>query len=177
MAKGWLIGGAVLLGVLLIASIAVALLEREESLPEGTPEAAVQDFLRVVQEDNFELAYSFLSEELKEDCSIQDFAGGITSVKDRLEDNRITLENTRTVEGSAFVTVRMTRFHGSGVFGSSESSFEQRFILRQEEGHWRFTEYPWPFHWCGERKPVPHTHPPEPAPTTITSTPTPPPTP
>ena len=169
MTKGWLIGGAVLLGALLVAAIVVALLEREEALPEGTPEAAVQRFLKTVEEDDLEGAYGFLSSELKRDCSIEEFFGRVGPRDSRLKNDRITLERTSTVDGTTFVTVRITRFYGSGPFGASESSFEQRFTLRQEEGEWKFTEYPWPYFNCGPFKPEPALPPepprPEPTPT------------
>ena len=155
MSKGWLIGGAIFLGLLLIASVIVALLDKEETLPEGTPEATVQAFLKSVEDEDFELAYGFLSEELMQECTVERFAGGNAHARDRLKGDRITLEKTATVKDTVFVTVRVTRFHGSGPFGSSESSFDQRFALRQEEGQWRFTEYPWPFFRCGRFEPEP----------------------
>ena len=50
MTKLWLIGAGVLLGALLIAAVTVALLEQEDALPEGSPEAAVQSFLLSLEE-------------------------------------------------------------------------------------------------------------------------------
>ena len=105
-------------------------------------------------QDDFELAYSFLSKELKEECTVEEFVGGNFPKRDRLRDDRVTLESTATVKETVFVTVRVTQFRGSGLFGASESSFEQRFALRQKEGQWRFTEYPWPFFRCGPFEPV-----------------------
>jgi hypothetical protein len=154
MPKAWLIGGAVFLVALLVASVIVALLDSEETQPEGTPERALQLFLDAVRQDDFELAYSFLSEELKEECTVEEFVGGNFPKRDHLRDDRVTLESTATVKETVFVTVRVTQFRGSGPFGTSESSFEQRFALRQKEGQWRFTEYPWPFFRCGPFEPV-----------------------
>ena len=152
MARGWLIGGAAFLGVLLVVSIVVALLEREETLSEGSPEATVQQFLKAVEGEDFQIAYGFLSEELREDCSVQDFVGA-NARNGRLRNGRVTLERTQTVEDTTFVTVRITQFFGSGPFGTSESTFEQRFPLSQENGEWRFTQYPWPYFQCGPFKP------------------------
>ena len=175
MPKAWLIGGAVFLVALLVASVIVALLDSEETQPEGTPERALQLFLDAVRQDDFELAYSFLSEELKEECTVEEFVGGNFPKRDHLRDDRVTLESTATVKETVFVTVRVTQFRGSGPFGTSESSFEQRFALRQKEGQWRFTEYPWPFFRCGPFKPEPASRPPAPAATPVPAkaTPTP----
>ena len=172
MAKGWLIGAGIFLGAILIASIVVVILEKEEPLPVGTPEAAVQLFLKGVEDESFELAYGFLSSDLMVDCAVDEFFGTTGGLRDRLIDDRITLEGVKTVKDTAFVTVRFTRFHGTGPFGASESSYEQRFSLRQEDGEWRFTEYPWPFFRCGPFKPVIETHP-TPSPTRPAATPAP----
>ena len=153
MPKGWLIGGGVFLAALLIASIVVALLEKEEPLTGGTPESAVQRFLEAVEDENVELAFSFLSADLTEECTVEEFFGPHGSPLERMSDDRVTLENVKTVNQTVFVTVRVTRFHGTSPFGSSESSHQQRFSLRQEDGEWRFTEYPWPFFRCGPFKP------------------------
>ena len=175
MSRNWLIGGGLFLAVLLVASVVVALLEDEESFAEGTVEEAVQVYLRAVEDDDFETAYGFLSSELKDECSIDEFAGGNIPSRSDLSDERVTLEKTTTVEETVFVTVRVTRLQGRGPFGTSESSFEQRFSLRQQEGNWRFTEYPWPFFRCGPFKPEPAPRPPPPAatpaPANATSTP------
>ena len=154
MSKDWLIGGAVFLGALLIASIAVALLEKEETLAEGTPELAVQRFLQAVEADELEQSYDFLSEKLKHDCTVEELFGRFAPSKGTVEDSRITLEKTATVNETVFVTVRVTSFHGSSLFGTSESSFEPTFALSKEEGQWRFTEYPWPFSRCGPFEPM-----------------------
>ena len=150
MAKGWLIGGALLLGALLVASIVVALVKDTELLPEGTAAAAVQRFLIATQDEDFELAHGFLSEDLKTECALDEFFGG--SVR-RMRDNRITLVATRTAGETVFVTVRIAEFNRGGPFGTSEFSFEQRYSLRQEGDRWRFTEFPWPFFQCGVFKP------------------------
>ena len=153
MGKAWLVGGSVILAALLTAAIVVALLEREEPLDEGTPEAAVQSFLKAMQNDGPASAYDFFSAELRRDCSIEQFFGRGASPKDLLKNARITLEETATVDSATFVTVRIAQFYGNGPFGTSESSFRHRFTLRQEEGKWKFTEYPWPFYDCGPFRP------------------------
>ncbi len=175
MARVWLAGGAVLLGVLLVASIVVAMTSGEEALSEGTPEGAVQQYLKAVEADDYPAAYGWLSERLKQDCTLEQFAGGDFPGNDRLKDTRVSLVETRKVGDTTFVTVRITQFYGGGgPFDASESSYEQLFTLKQEDGQWRLSEYPWPFYGCRRFEPVP----PKPEPTaTPTPTPTPSPTP
>ena len=155
MSKLWLIGGATALGTLLVVAVVVALLEQDETLPEGTPEAVVQQFLQAIQSEEFELAHSFLSEDLKNECAAEQFFAPPFRAYPplRLADERITLRDTTTIGDSTFVDVRVTRFRSSdpfdsGPFGRSESSYEQRYTLQQIDGEWRFTSYPWPSYSC-----------------------------
>ena len=171
MSRGWLIGGGALLGMLLIASIIVAALEKAETLPAGTAQVTVQRFLIAVEEENVEIAHSLLSSDLRLECPVEEFFGREPYPDKRLTDDRITLVGTQTVKDTVFVTVRVTQFRGGSPFGASESSHQQRFTLHKEQGEWRFSDYPWPFFRC--RKPDPErvapaptaTQPPAPTPT------------
>ncbi|MCH8062313.1 MAG: hypothetical protein IH861_07415 [Chloroflexi bacterium] len=154
MAKGWLIGGGAFLVILLVVSIIVALLEREEPLTAGTPEAAVQQFLKAAESEDLPIAFDSLSAALKVECSLEEFGGRSYPTRNQLGDSRVTLEKSQVIDDIAFVTVRISQFRGSGPFGTSESTFEQRYSLLREEGDWKFAEYPWPFFSCGPFKPV-----------------------
>ena len=150
MTKWWLIGAAVFLAVLLIASIVLALTSKEAEFAPGTPEHAVQSLLRSVEADDIETAYAMLSQELQQKCELKNFADGgrYRSGDDR--DIRATLRATKTIDEITFVNVEVTQFYGSGPFDSGESSYDRRFALQQEGGEWKFTDYPWPYDYCRE---------------------------
>ena len=166
MPKIWLIGAGSLLAILLVASIIVALVQRVEPLPEGTPERAVQLYLAAVSDGDLEAAQGFLSADLKEQCLIEDLARRSYASKE-LEDSRITLERTETVGGKTIVTARVTRLRSNSPFGSSEYSYDQRYMLVEEDGSWRFSSDPWPYQGCMTPVPVAApTREPSPVPTT-----------
>ena len=148
MTKWWLIGAAAFLGVLLVVSIVLALTSRETEFTPGTPERAVQDLLRAAEDNDIEAAHAMLSEDLREKCALRNFADRSDRFDD--EDIRAALRDTTTIDEITFVNVRVTRFHRGGPFGSSESSNNRRYSLQQEDGQWKFTEYPWPYNWCPE---------------------------
>ena len=154
MPKIWLIGGAALLAALLLASVVVALMEREEVFPKGTPESAVQRYLIAAEEEDFKTAHSLLSAELRGECSVEQLAGTPFGRYRDLADSRVTLEDTIYLNGAAVVVVRVTRISGSGPFGTYESQHEQRYSISQEDGEWRFTEYPWLHYDCARPPPV-----------------------
>ena len=157
MSKLWLAGGAALLAALLIASIVVALTEREEPLPKGSPERVVQRFLQAIEAEDFVLAYGFVSDSLQQECAIEEFASTSMAFDRDLRDSRVTLKKTTTFDSSAVVVVDVTQFRSGGPFETSESSSEHRFQLRQDPGgQWRFTDLRWPFYGkCGATEETP----------------------
>lgn len=168
MAKWWLIGGGAFVSVLLVASIVLSLVRSEAEFPAGSVESAVQNYLRALQNDDFTTAHNLFSAGLRSDCSLDDFVAGSVYYKREIADQRVVLENTVDLNGTVAVTTRVSQVSDSGLFGVSEFSSTQVFILRQEEGGWHFTKQPWPFFGCDEPKPAPRFDPqiaePEPTP-------------
>tara|TARA_Y100000294_G_C8540649_1_gene331024 strand:+ start:161 stop:694 length:534 start_codon:yes stop_codon:yes gene_type:complete len=152
MGKVWMIGAASALGVLLLVSVVVALTERETDFEPGTPEATIQQFLKAMGQSEYESAYGMLASNLQVDCGPEQMFTARFAYDDRFENNRVTLEETHRIGESTFVTLRITEFRSDGPFGSSESSHEQRYALKSENGDWRFSEFPWPLYNCGSYK-------------------------
>ena len=171
MSRMWLVGGAACIAVLLIASIVVGLIEHETTFPEDSPEGVVQGFLRAIEDEDFTTAYRFLSSELRDSCSLEEFATGNILAGAQVRDNRITLEGTRDLNGTAIVIARNSSVDGSGLFGSSVRSYELTYTLTREEGEWRLSEPTWPYFSCPLPKRV-LPEPPPPNPSTPTPVPT-----
>ena len=150
MGKWWLIGAAAILVVLLVVSIALALTSKDTEFAPGTPEHAVQSLLRSAEADDVETAYAMLSQELQQKCKLKNFADGgrYRSGDDR--DFRATLRETKTVDDLTVVSVEVTRFYGNGPFDTGESTYDGRFVLEQEDGEWKFADFPWPYDYCVE---------------------------
>lgn len=155
MARWWLIGGGAFVGVLLVVSIVLALMRSEAEFPAGSPEAAVQTYLRALQDDDFTTAHSLFSTDLRAECSLDDFVGGSVYYKREIANQRVVLESTADLNDSVVVTTRVSQVSDSGPFGVSEYSSSQVFTLRQEDGGWRFTKQPWPFFGCDRPIPAP----------------------
>ncbi len=148
MERYWMIGGAAVLGLLLVAGVAVALLRSETELEPGTPESAVQVYLRALRADDFEAAHAALSPELQEQCTPEEFFKRTSRSRSRFEDARFTLDDVKEVNETTFVTVRIAEYHDGGIFGSSKWSRDERFGLRMVDGEWRLVEEPWPLSRC-----------------------------
>ncbi len=155
MSNYWLIGGGTALGLLIVASVVAAVMRNETEFAPGSPEAAVQNYLRALDEDDFQAAHDALSPELRDACSIEDIFGGNRSGWWRLHDKQVTLEGARTFDATTFVSVRIAELRSGGLFGPSEYSFEETFTLRQSDGLWKFSENPWPYFDCARPSPEP----------------------
>lgn len=159
MKNYWIIGGGATLGLLFIASVVVTFTQDEASFNPGSPEAVVQDYLNALDSEDFESAYQALSPELRAECAVDEMFGGRIAWNQDVIDGRITLEDTQELGDTTFVTVKIARLSGGGLFGPSEYDFEERFALKQFDGRWKFSQEPWPFPGCarGDLIPTPPT--------------------
>ena len=157
MSKLWLIGGGVFVAVLLLASIAIALTQQEEQFAEGTPERTVQLYLKAFEAEDYTEAYGYLGAGLKLGCSVDEFARDGSYASSSLKENRVSLKETKVLDGAAVVTTRVTYVSNEGLFGSGQYTNEYDYTLRQEGGQWRFSLDPqWPYPGCGGyREPKP----------------------
>jgi hypothetical protein len=167
LSSKWLAGIAAVVVVLIVASVAVALTvgrETTKSLPESEPEGIVQRYILAVQDRDYRLAHSYLSERLKDFCTEEHLRSSSRWFAERSGEGRITLVGTDTLsDGRREVRVRITDVNVSPPFGVNEYSHEERYLLTQADGQWRIDAPPWPVGWCPgleERGPKP----PRPAP-------------
>ncbi|HIM17779.1 MAG TPA: hypothetical protein EYM27_10125, partial [Dehalococcoidia bacterium] len=114
MGKYWIIGGAAVLALLLVASVIVALSESEETFAAGTPEMAVHSFIKAFEDEDFQASYELLSNGLKDRCTVDQMFGWQGGFNDRFRDSRITLEDTTVVASTTVVAVRITEFRNGG---------------------------------------------------------------
>lgn len=151
MARMWLFAGAAFVGVLIVAAIALTLLQREQSFADGTPERAVQDFLKAYDSEDFGRVYDMWSAELRQDCGRDEYVQQAVGSGGRLSDTRIRITDTEYVGDDrqrAVVLTRETHVSGDGPFSTSEWSNRQRYTLALERGQWKFTEVPSPSSGC-----------------------------
>ena len=151
----WLIGGGAILGILMVASVVAAVFQREAEFAPGSPEAAVQAYLRALEEDDFQSAHDALSPGLQGRCSIEEMFGDMDIHRWMPEDKRITLEEVRRLNDTTFVEVRIAEMRGDGPFGPSEYAFGETFALQQFDGEWKLSQNPLPHFECARSTPTP----------------------
>ena len=145
MSKVWLLGVVSLLMALVVGAVVAILVTGGGSvdlLPSNSPEGTVQRFLLAMKEERYREAYDHLGTDLRDRCSIEDFLRSASFREVR--GNRITLEDTQTLDSTALVKARITVFE-PGVPFPSEYSYDRTYELKLEEGEWRLTQPEW---WC-----------------------------
>jgi hypothetical protein len=134
------------LGIVVAALAAVALIvvlasrQSTTQLDEGSPEAAVQQYLQAVSDRNFDQALEFLSEDSK--CTVEDFDRAYIQ-----ESLRIGLAESSANQETAVVTVSIQSSNGDP-FGGTYTE-ERNFRLVNADGEWKITGTPWPNYECG----------------------------
>ena len=161
LSSRWLVAIAAVVTALILVSVVVALINPRgaaETLPEDTPEGVVQRFILALEDDDYSLAHGYLSDELKKSCTVEQLRNSTRSFEETFQDRRIALlEKEELSDGRMQVRVRVTEVRVSPPFGVDEYSHQERYVLVQENGNWRFTEPPWPMGWCPppEKAPTP----------------------
>ena len=148
MERNLLIAGGVILGVLLIASVAISLIRGESEFEPDSPEFAVQQYLKALIDNDLETARAMWSPELRESCSFEEFISDARSGLERLAEARITLEDVLVVGESTNVRARFVWTVDGGVFGPSENSSSYRYGVLNIDGGWRITDHDWPGSAC-----------------------------
>lgn len=131
------VGGIVLLA--LVAGV-VAALQPEGEFEPGTPEAAVQGYIRAVVDGDEEEAAGYLASDSPCDAADLD-AFPIRSA------DRVVLVGSEVEGDSARVEVNFS-FTSDGPFDTYEYTEERPFELVREAGEWRITGEPWPVYSC-----------------------------
>ena len=110
-------------------------------LPSGSPEAAVQDYITAVDQDDADAAATYLDPE--GGCAVEDLEnmGGRST-------SRVVLRDSEIDGDEAEVRVDFV-FGGGGPFGGGEEfRNEERFDLRRDGDRWVITGEPWPMFFC-----------------------------
>jgi len=134
---------AILAAIAVIVVVAlVVVLTRGAAAPldESTPEGVVQRYAQAVAGGDDAAALEYLAPSADLEC--YDYDTGA----DRA---RLTFVSTDITGDTAIVTVNLTATYGYSLFGSSQSSYQERFELVKSGTAWQITTAPYEFAVCG----------------------------
>jgi len=135
------VGASVL--VIVVISVVVAMIAGDEQdFPAGSPERAVQRYLRAIEDRDTDAAIALFSDDLTARCDLEPLRTNLRQGYNT--DFRATLLDTTDRGDTTEVRVRLTEYYGDDPFNRGESRRDQLFVLEQSAEGWRFTEPPWP---------------------------------
>ncbi|TEU18573.1 MAG: hypothetical protein E3J21_05670 [Anaerolineales bacterium] len=151
----FLIGIVVGIVLLVVAAFVVTLTRPEPTYQaEDTPEGVAHNYLLALQKKDYQRAYGYLSPTLKGyPVSAERFAENVEdrSWSFRLDtDTTLAIESARVTGNRAVVKVRESRFRGSDLFDSSQSTTVFDMELRLED-EWKIADSDYYFVWCWKR--------------------------
>ena len=145
--RRWLVIFAVVIGVLVIATVSLVLFTKGNNvtlLPEDTPQGVVQRYLIALQEKDYQLAYSYLlfdSSVKIPYTSYSDWLSSVTAMPAISSQSvwKATLSQVTLNDDSASVEVTIDTFQPGGLFADTLRSQLIIFQLSKINGKWLIT--------------------------------------
>ena len=154
----WLAGTTVAVVAIAVISSIVALGTGSSTvtLDEGSPEAAVHDFMLAIDDRDLDAAYALLHPDARVECSLEQFRLQIPRVQDRNRDVRVRLSSVREIPNGVEVTVEITQFSQPDIFELDfvlrDGAYVATFMVRELDDEWRLVSAPWPYQSCAFAK-------------------------
>jgi hypothetical protein len=137
--RRWLIIFTIIVGILVVATISLVLLTKENKaalLPENTPQGTVQRYLIAVQEKDYQSAFNYISFDPQE--KIQTYYDWISMLPQMSSQSewKATLGKTTQNGDNATVEITIDTFRPGGPFANSVSSQQLVFQMVKIDGKW-----------------------------------------
>lgn len=132
----------VVISTLVTALLGVAVVLALRAPPEFdplTPEGTAQGYLQAVLEGDENLASSFLTETLRDECTMSEMRHVMPG------DARIVIKHTEIDGMDAELELEITETYGEGPFDFGSSySFDETLVMERRGDRWLIAEVPWP---------------------------------
>ena len=143
---GVLIAGGLVI-VAAIAAIALIGGPRVVEYAAGTPEAAAQEYVQALLDEDYDLAFTYLAPEIQADCDVGAPSNGLAS-----DSAVIVFDNVRTFDERTTIDARISWNHYEpGPFPVDEHETTTRLTLELRNDEWRIVAARWPLDGCTRR--------------------------
>jgi len=139
----------IIIGIVgLVAAALIIVLSRaktETYLADDSPEGVVHNYFLAVQREDYDKAYSYLSDDLKNKPDLDDFILGIDNYNN-VREASLQLSDTNITADRAQVKVAITTYSGGDLFDSRSYANRDTAHLRQTTaGSWQLIQFPYPY--------------------------------
>ena len=134
-------------GVVLLIVVAVVVVitrtEVEEYVADDTPAGVVHNYFLALERNDFERAYSYLSDELEAKPNLDEF---IRQMDSNRSEAALKIGESTITDNRARVEVAITTYSGGGPFSSNSYTNRETANLKlSPEGEWKLMGYPYPY--------------------------------
>ena len=136
------------IGLLMVVAIVVVMSQSpgsEQYLSDNTPDGVVHDYFLAMQRKDYEKAYGYLSDELKNKPDLDRF---IIDVSNSGVDQEASLKigDVSQTDGYAEVEIAITNYRAGNIFDSGRYTTNDSAVLRQDaDGTWHLIQFPYPY--------------------------------
>ena len=136
------------IGLLIVVAVVVVMSQSsggEQYLSENTPHGVVHNYFLALQRKEYEKAYGYLSDELKNKPDLDRFIIDISNAGlDREASLRIG--DISQTDGYAEAELAITNYRTGDIFNSGRYTTNDSAVLRQNtNGEWRLIQFPYPY--------------------------------
>ena len=133
--------GAGILALLVISVVVVLAIGRTATpdYPADSPEGALQRYFVAFEEGDYEAAYEYFSERVKEQMSVDDFRRSIGMYGSPPGGQRVLFQGTSGEGDRVRVELVVEYFYDDG-FGGGSSSQPRQVSMVREDGEWRIDD-------------------------------------
>lgn len=132
--------------ILVIAAVAVVMTRTrsEQYVADDNPAGVVHNYYLAIQREEYQKAYTYLSDDIPGKPSLDEFITTIDS--NRTYDNStLSIDSTTTANNRARVKVTITTFSGGGLFDRGSYSRPEVVQLQLENNQWKILQFPYPY--------------------------------
>ncbi|MEP7082094.1 MAG: hypothetical protein ABI841_03855 [Chloroflexota bacterium] len=133
--------GAGILALLLVSVVVVLALGRTATsdYPADSPEGTLQRYFAAFEDGDYEAAYAYFSERVKEQMSVDDYRRSIGMYQGAPGAQRVLFQGTSGEGDRVRVDLVVEYFYDDG-FGGGSSSQPRQVSMVREDGEWRIDD-------------------------------------
>lgn len=137
--------GIVLLVIVALVTVLFRAPKNEEYIADDTPAGVVHNYFLAIQRKDFEKAYNYLSDDLKNKPDLDEFIRQMDYLGNESE-TALQIRETRMGDVHTQVDVSITTYRPGGLFESGSYTTQDTAYLREAgDGQWKLTEFPYPY--------------------------------
>jgi hypothetical protein len=136
------------IGLLIVVAVVVVMSQSsggEQYLSDNTPRGVVHNYFLALQRKDYEKAYGYLSDELKNKPDLDRFIIDISNAGIDREAS-LKIGDISQTDGYAEAELAITNYRTGDIFNSGRYTTDDSAVLRQDtSGEWRLIQFPYPY--------------------------------